>query len=347
MKILIIGDFSSAGHFLQMGFNALGVKSTHIAYQNGWRENPIEINLTSKYKGLIGKIDSYLKPFQLSNLKGFDQVIFLDYFPFPRTFGINSIITKRIQDQNKSSVLWVMGCDSKMYQWGSNSGSNLCKSCLKFDQKSEICSCSNDVNAEKLFLAGISKIVPACYEYDQAHKGDKRINEMIQLPVPILPQKKRRHNSKIKFFHGLNRYGFKGTSIVETVFDELNTHFNDKAEFLIKGKMKFEEYNSLLLNQDVVVDQLYNKGLGINSLLTLSKGKILIAGDPKPSCDLINAPRPPMLYVDPTVNSLRESIEYALNDFSIFDSFFEEGREYIAKYHSPEVVASKFLNLLN
>jgi hypothetical protein len=347
MKILIIGDFSSAGHFLQKGFNSLGVKSTHIAYQNGWRENPIEINLTSKYQGIIGKIDNYIKPFKLYNLKGFDQVIFLDYFPFPRTFGINSNITKRIQEQNKSSVLWVMGCDSKMYQWGSNSGSSLCKSCLQFDQKSEICSCSKDVNSEKLFLQGISKIIPACFEYHEAHKGDYRINEMIQLPVPLIPQNKRKVNLKLNFFHGLNRYGFKGTSIVETVFDELKRKYKVKANFLIKGKMKFDEYNSLLLNQDVVVDQLYNKSLGINSLLTLSKGKILIAGDPKPSCDLINAPRPPMLHVEPSVNSLRESMEYALNDFSIFDSFFEEGREYIAKYHSPEVVASKFLNLLN
>lgn len=346
MKILLVGDFSSAGHFLQKGFQSLGIYTKHVAYQNGWRENPIEINLTSKYNGLIGKLDNYIKPFTLSNLKGFDHVIFLDYFPFPRTFGINSIITKRIQDQNKSSVLWLMGCDSKMFEWGINTGSSLCMSCLQFDQKSEICSCSYDAGVEKVFLDGISKIIPACYEFHQSHKDDYRISEMIQLPVPLLRENENKRNLKINFFHGLNRYGFKGTSIVQTVFDEFKHRFEDKANFLIKGKMKFEEYNSLLLNQDVVIDQLHNKSLGINSLLTLSKGKILIAGDPKPSCDLINAPRPPMLHVDPTVDSLRESIEYALSDFSIFDSFFEEGRNYIAKYHSPEVVASKFLNLL-
>jgi glycosyltransferase involved in cell wall biosynthesis len=346
MKILLVGDFSSAGHFLQKGFRYLGVESTHVAYQNGWRENPIEVNLTSKHKGVIGKIDNYIKPFTLSNLKGFDHVIFLDYFPFPRTFGINSKITRKIQDQNKSSVLWVMGCDSKMYQWGLETGSSLCKSCLQFDQKREICICSSDSTLEDLFLEGISKIIPACFEYHQAHKNDLKISKMIQLPVPLLPAIKNKIGLKLNFFHGLNRYGFKGTSIVESVFSDLNFKYENKANFLIKGKMTFNEYSSLLIKQDAVVDQLHNKSLGINSLLTLSNGKVLIAGDPLPSCNLINAPRPPMLYVDPSVDSLKERIEYALNDSSIFDSFYEEGRDYIVKYHSPEVVASKFLNLL-
>lgn len=345
-SILIVGDFSSAGSFLTLGFEKLNIRVVHIAYQNGWRENPIQNNLTSKHKGIIGKIHNYIKPFTLKDLVGHDAVIFLDYFPFPRTFGINSYFTKFIQDNNSSAYFWVMGCDSKIRDWGKSKNFDLCNSCLIYDQKSLVCTCEKDKAAEESFLEGIDAIIPACFEYHEAHKGNDKISNIIQLPIyiPDFPNKTySMTDDKVNIFHGLNRYGFKGTHLVERVFQELNNKYLDKVNFSINGKLSFQNYTRLLDSQDVIVDQIFNQSMGINSLLTLSKGKILICGDPTPCCNLLGVPLPPMVTIEPSIAGLKRGIEYVIENYESLIPLREQGVEYVKKFHAPEVVASKFV----
>lgn len=345
-SILIVGDFSSAGRFLAYGFETLGIKTTHIAYQNGWRENPIQNNLTSKYKGIVGKIHNYIKPFTLGQLKGHDAVIFLDYYPFPRTFGINSRFTKLIQENNKSSYFWVMGCDSKMREWGKVANFDLCNSCLIYDQKSLVCICEKDKESEKTFLEGIDAIIPACFEYYEAHKGNAKTGNIIQLPVS-LPENRPTSvaHDRINIFHGLNRYGFKGTHIVERVFNDLNGEYSEKVNFLINGKLTFNNYIKLLDLQDVVVDQIFNQSMGINALLTLAKGKILVTGDPSPACNMLNIPLPPMITIEPSIVGLKRGIEYVIENYEKLKVLKDDGREYVRKFHAPEVIANKFIEV--
>jgi hypothetical protein len=250
-----------------------------------------------------------------------------------------------IQDENKTSYLWVMGCDSKMREWGKVNNFELCNSCLKFDQMSVSCICEKDQILENNFLKGISKIVPACYEYYEAHKNDDKITNIIQLPIFCNSNIVKKKNSRIKFLHGLNRYGFKGTNIVENAFNQLKHIYRKSAEFEINGKMNFKDYNSLLSNQDVIIDQVYNKSLGINSLLTLSQGKILLAGNPISACKMIGAPLPPMIIIDSNVESLKNAIIDCIENFEKYESKAQFGRDYVKTFHSPKIIAAKFLDL--
>jgi hypothetical protein len=350
MRVLIVGDFSSAGDFLRQGFEQVGVEVTHVAYQNGWRKNPLQINLTSKYSGLIGRIHNYVKPFELRKLKGFDAVIFLDYFPFPRTFGINTFMTKMLQDNNKKSYLWVTGCDSRMREWGKVNNRLLCDPCLKYDLKSSSCFCEKNKSDENNFLEGIEKIIPACFEYYQAHSDNRKLTHMVQLPVVAEERFVSSPNREfpIKFFHGLNRYGFKGTFMVEEMFALKQEQYKEKAEFLIKGKMPFNEYTTLIQKQHVVVDQLFNRSMGINSLLSLAKGKILIAGDPAEACKLISAPLPPMVKLGNKLHNLESAIDFVVNEYqSIYNEYAEQGWNYVKEFHSPKLVANKFLKIFS
>lgn len=352
MRILIVGDFSSAGDFLRSGFEELGVSITHVAYQNGWRKNPVQFNLTSPYEGFIGRIHNYIKPFTLNNLKGYDAVIFVDYFPFPRSFGINSLMVKRIQENNKRSYLWVTGCDSKMRNWGKIHNTPLCDPCLKYDLQSQTCICEGNAAAEEEFLKGIEKIVPASFEYTQSHLADTRLTKVVPLPVEVNPlwkKKAKDRNSPIRFFHGLNRYGFKGTYLVEEVFSRAQKKFHGSAEFLIKGKMPYEEYTALMQEQDVVVDQLFNRSLGINSLLTMAQGKILVAGDPAEACNLLSNPLPPMVRLNEPLDIVLDSaISHIVENFySEYSDYGEKGIEYVKTYHSPRLAAEKFMEIFS
>lgn len=347
MRLLLVGDLSSAGHFLSSGFRQLGVSVTHIAYQNGWRQNPIEINLTSEYGGLRGRLDNYTKPLLLGHLVGFDAILFLDYFVFPRTFGINSYAIRKLQEKNGPSFLWILGCDSKFAKWGRLHNFELCNPCLFYDQQRLSCKLEENEVAENRLLERIVKIIPASYEYYESHKNHPKTTYPVQIPIDAnkFYFRKKNNYEKLKFYHGLNRYGFKGTHIVEKVFSSLRNRYETKADFLIGSRIPYNEYVELLAEQDVVVDQIFNKSLGVNSLISLASGKILIAGDASLGCDAYKIPLPPMISCDPSISGLERSMRYLLDSYNDLKFDAEKARSYVELYHSPKLVAQKFINI--
>ena len=348
MNLLMIGEFSSAGHYLAQGFHSLGIKATHVAYQNGWRKNPVEINLTSHLNGVAGRIYNYVRPLTLANLKSYDAVLFLDYFVFPRTFGINSIMTRIIQENNGPSYLWNIGCDSQMAKWGQINDFELCNPCLIYDQKALVCKHEIDERAENEFLAGVTKIIPGGYEYFESHIENPKITNPIQLAVPVNHEVDIEWpdgSNKIKVFHSLNRYGFKGTHIVEKVFSSLKESYSNVANFLIKGHLPFNEYKELLSKQDVIIDQMFSKSLGINALLSLASGKILVSSDPSPGCAAYQIPAPPMILCEPSIAGLERSMRNMLDNYNELGFDGNDARNYVETYHSPKLVAQKFINV--
>lgn len=348
MNLLIVGDFSSAGHFLAQGFRSVGIAVTHVAYQNGWRKNPIEINLTSHLTGVAGRIHNYIRPLTLNHLKNYDAVLFLDYFVFPRTFGINSIMTRRIQENNGPSFLWNIGCDSQMAKWGRINDFDLCNPCLIYDQQALVCKCESNERAENEFLAGITKIIPGAYEYFESHIANPKVTNPIQFAIPVnqdIDTVRAVEGNRIKVFHGLNRYGFKGTHIVEKVFSSLTEQYSNKADFLIKGHMPFKEYNELLIKQDVIVDQVFSKTLGINSLMSLASGKILVSSDPTLGCAAYQIPVPPMISCEPSIVGLERSMKNVLDNYGELGFDGDDAKSYVATYHSPKLVAQKFTDV--
>jgi hypothetical protein len=168
---------------------------------------------------------------------------------------------------------------------------------------------------------------------------------MVQLPIFNNEQIRPYSSGAIRIFHGLNRYGFKGTHLVERVFNELGNKYKADVSFLIKGKLPFTQYTKLISQQDVIVDQLFSQCLGINGLLTLAQGKVLVAGDPRPTYDILNFPVPPMINTEPSIIGLKRSVEYLIENKHKFAEYQEEGLKYVKKYHAPEVVARKFIDV--
>ncbi len=107
----------------------------------------------------------------------------------------------------------------------------------------------------------------------------------------------------------------------------------------------YGEYIKLLLEQDVIVDQLFNKSLGVNSLLSLARGKILVAGDAMLGCNAYNIPLPPMISCDPSVSGLERSMRCLLDNYDDMVFNPDNARAYVETYHSPKLVAQKFVNV--
>ena len=194
-------------------------------------------------------------------------------------------------------------------------------------------------------LSGVTGIIPNAFEYHEAHKNNKKVTEPIQMPMECEPLKNNFPKNSFKILHGLNRYGFKGTQIVENVFSALNDGRYPGAEFKISGQQTLDNWLGLLNEHHVIVDQLYNKSLGMNSLYILGSGRILVAGDVAPASALFGIPKPPMISTEPSIEGLTRALSSILESGETLKHYQEESIQYVKDHHSPKLVAQKFINI--
>lgn len=348
MKILMLGELASVGVMLAKGFNYLGIDVDHFAHPHSWRKDSGFISLSSASRSRVVRgTYRYLNPlFLKSKLKHkYDAVLFIDYKPFQTTDAINRYVVQEIQKNNGPSFLYLLGCDAKVRQWNRINSFAICNSCLLYDQKSFVCNQEKYAEEQDAFLSGITGIIPGAFEYHEAHKNNEKITAAVQMPMECEPLVNSIPAKRFKILHGLNRYGFKGTQVVENVFSSLNDGRYPNAEFKISDKQTLDAWLSLLKENHVIVDQLYNTSLGMNSLFILGSGKILVAGDVARACALFGIPKPPMIGTEPSIEGLTRALSGILESGESLNHLPEESIQYVKDYHSPKLVAQKFMNI--
>ena len=348
MRILMLGELASTGYFLAKGFTSLGIDVDHFAHQHSWRKDTGFDSLTSfsRYRVVRG-IYRYINPLFLKNKlqNKYDVVLLIDYKPFQTTNAINQHVIKAIQDNNGPTFIWSLGCDAKVRHWNSVNNFTICNSCLLYDQKSFVCGQEKDAEYQDAILSGVTGIIPSAFEYHEPHKNNKKITEPVQMAMECEPSKISFPRKDFKILHGLNRYGFKGTQIVENVFSSLNDGRYPGAEFKISGRQTLDNWIGLLNENDVIIDQLFNKSLGMNSLYILGSGRILVAGDVAPASALFGIPKPPMISSEPSVEGLTRALESIFDSGESLKHYPEESIQYVKDHHSPKLIAQKFINI--
>lgn len=350
-NILLVGDLSGAGNALRAGFLRLGYQCTHIAYQNGWRKNPLSINLTSPRSGMAGSIENYINSFKFFELSGFDKIIFLDYTIAPIRFGINRRIFKHLCSQGSEVYLWLLGCDYTFHNWASTNMDKMCTMCMQYDTETSECSRASLRHAEDEILSMVDYVVPGAYEYDMSHISITDRLPVVPIPVDVssVPFSAVSSIQPIKVLHALSREGMKGSYIIREAFQFINSHSlhtTTDIQLEIGPRLPYEEHLLRLSNSPIVIDQLFNKSLGVNSLLTLASGNALIAGNSSLGCASASIPNCLSLFpCYPQVSSVVSAITAAVNSVlsGEYDSF--AAREWVQKYHDSHVVAKRFIDL--
>ena len=348
MKILMLGELASAGYFLAKGFTSLGIDVDHFAHQHSWRKDAgfNSLGSSSRYRAVRG-IYRYINPLYLKNKlqNKYDVVLLVDYKPFQTTNAINQYVIKAIQDNNGPTFIWSLGCDAKVRHWSRANNFTICNSCLLYDQKSFVCGQEKYAEYQDAILSGVTGLIPGAFEYHESHKNNRKITEPVQMAMECEPSKISFPRKDFKILHGLNRYGFKGTQIIENVFSVLNDGRYPGAEFRISGRLTLKDWKVLVSEHHVIIDQLFNKSLGMNSLQILGGGKILVAGDVTAAAGLFGIPKPPMISSEPSVEGLTRALSKILESGESLKHYPEESIQYVKDHHSPKLVAQKFVNI--
>lgn len=358
MKILLLGDFSSSMRFLKKGLEENGCKVDHFALQNGWRNNPVSNQLNSKKKSMfLSRFETYQNCLRLKKLRGYEILVLNSFFPLPKL--INRMIIEEISEHCNQTILWITGCDSQTYKVFEDIYPDLCGNCLRDDQKRDACIHDKEKNKENSIGKFINRYVPSSVEYYNSYVKKSNIKDKLTNIVPlaiditdpellrIKDEKKGSTQGKHILMHSMSREGMKGSYIFQEGYHifEKRIFKKNNIQFNKFNRIPFSQYVQEIRNADVNFDQLHNRSLGITSLLTMSLGTLLIAGDTSEFAKKASIPDAPYLPIkERNANGISELL-FKLNNSTKKEitNLGLKSQEYVNEYHCPRRIGKMFL----
>jgi hypothetical protein len=350
MKILLLGEFSGLHKNLKEGLQKLGHEVVIASYGDGFKKIPSDISFESKLPGILGKIWRILIPLtKLSELRGFDVVQLINPFYFnPKYFPINFFYNQIIRSNSKFFILGA-GDDSYFWRYGRKKLKySPFSDFLKYDLRSNYYYMQSDksfrLNQKIVKLS--NGLIPIMYEYEISYQGNDRLLDTIPIPVNIDKVKFQKNiiGKKIVIFHGLNRYGFKGTRHVEKAFEYLKSKYPDDLEFIIDGKMPLQQYLKVMRQANVVIDQMYSHSLGVNGVYALAMGKVVMGGAELESLKSLGVESSPVINLKPNAESIIKEVEVLLKKKNQIQEMGRESRKFAEAIHGHVKVAKQYID---
>lgn len=349
MKILLLGEFSGLHKNLKEGLVEIGHDAVVAAHGDGFKKVPCDISLDSKLSGVFKKIDSRFKPlYSLNKLTDYDVVHLVNPFIFDMKYFPRDYFFRKIIENNDKFFLSGAGDDAFFWRHGrKNLKYGPFNDFLEYDHRSNFFHMDTqkayDFNCKLLNSA--NGLIPIMYEYEMSYEGNpKRLNT---IPIPMNMKKIEYRdnivNNKLVIFHGLNRYGFKGTRHVEEAFDYLRKKYPNDLELVIDGQMPLDEYLQLMQRTNIVIDQMYSHSLGVNGIYALAMGKVVMGGAEPESLKSLGVDDSPVINLKPNAQSIIGEIEKLLDRRDQIIELGFQSRCFAEEVHSHTKVARQYI----
>jgi hypothetical protein len=356
MRILLIGEFSGLHNNLKDGLQELGHEVVLASTGDGWKNFPSDINwLPKRFKGRLGYIELLLNQYVLSKkLKNYDVVQFISPFlVFEKSFGLDEVCFRNFMRNNKKCFFVVAGGDPVIWKYWQNENDGVYSNYIAQTNK-----CDFSVNALKLFHSPLeyrkteklvrkaNGIIPIMYEYAQPYRSFDNLCDSIPIPINLskTPFYENVVHDKIIVFHGLNRRGAKGTQYIEEAFDILKQKYPDDFEFIIDGKMEFNEYRKFIKRVNVVIDQTNTYSLGLSGLDAMCQGKVTLGGAETVGMLELKYDNCPAINIKPNAIDIVKQIESLIIKKMEFNAIGKKSRDFIDKHHNHVKVAQLYLD---
>ena len=147
----------------------------------------------------------------------------------------------------------------------------------------------------------------------------------------------------LPLFHGLNRYGFKGTKYVEEAFRELQQRYPNDLELIIDGKLPLDEYLSVMRRANIVIDQVNSYSLGMNGLYALAMGKIVLGGAEREGLRSLGIEKSPVFNIEPCKDSIVQKIEEILETRNLIPELGCNSRRFVEDVHCHIKIGQRYV----
>lgn len=361
MKILLLGEYSNVHCTLAQGLRELGHHVDVASDGDGWKDYPRDIDLR---RHSLGRWDTLRFLYTLRRtwprLSGYDVVQLINPVFLPLRAERILPYYRRLRRNNGKVFLGAFGIDKPWVEQGLRPDTFRYSDFYlygKLRQNAENDDMIRDwlrgANGElnDLIAQDCDGIIAGLYEYWRCHQA-KYAAKTVFIPFPInhdvlTPRCPHPDDPAMRFFIGVQRTrnAYKGTDIMLRALENLKAKWGDRMEIVKAESVPFAQYSRMMDTSDVLLDQLYSYTPGMNGLLAMAKGLVLVGGGEEEQYQLMgeNELRP-IVNVQPTQESVEQEIERRLllhpDDLA---GLQEDSRAYTLRWHHHVRVAEQYV----
>ena len=362
MRILIIGEFSAFAKHLKNGFRLLGHDVTVVQNGDGWKglANSEDIMIrTSKEISFCGVrvrgLNRIRAPFIRRDLQKQlinrcpkpDLIIVINYTFLSSNYfqgGVPITFIEQCIKGGSKMIMSICGIDPANYYRNP-------------DMFKAMGMKKNRENTRHLFLINHSNVViPTAYSYYDAiynyciEKGYKHSHIQHSIPLPITVDNDYSivpcDNRKIVIFHGVIRPRSKGTPFIKKAMDRIQRDYPDRVECFCEGGLPYDEYVKLFKRVDILIDQTYGNGWGMNAAIGAMKGKCVLTCCGKENEVDMGIVDIPFVQIKPDDIQIYEVLKNLVLHPQLIDDIKKKSRVFVEKYCECSIVADKYIQAL-
>lgn len=360
MNVLIIGEFSSFAKHLKKGFGSLGHKVTIVMTPDSFKQIKGEEddivyggNLIIAGHPIRGSA-LLLKPFRALLIRYYlwqryrkqppDLIIVISSrFLTTSLFHPGTPLSFIKRQLSRRAKLIVAEC-------GGSPASYYNHQDFYRERRSKVI--VDDVRYS--FLLKVSHaIIPTCYgyyddllKYNQHHSYDlTKVHNSIPLPITI--ENDCCINScvdrKIVIFHGIIRPKDKGTPYIVEAMNRLQKEFPHLVECIAKGGMPYDEYVMIFNQIDILVDQTYGNGWGMNAIIGAMKGKCVLTPCGPENGKNMGIADIPFIQIGPDSNQIYNTLRRLVLNPQEIDRIKQSSRQFAEYYCASGKIAKQYI----
>jgi len=350
-RILLLGDFSGMHSHLAAGLRYLGYSVTVASSGDGWKRLPTDMYIGSDEPGLWRKVERNLRPFfMIGALSKFEIVQLQNPIVFPWRLGVNDWAIKRIAKNVKQLFLVAAGDDAYFWRKArARLSYGPFDDFLVYDLKKPQSSWESDRlwrwNQEVVRLA--DAVIPVCYEYWLGYEGCANATAPIPLPLDCqaIPFSENIVKGKVRIAHGLSREGFKGTRFIRSALDKISAKYPRDIEITYLERLPYKEYLGALRQSNVVIDQALSHSWGMNALIAMASGRVVLGGAEPPALTALGVSLVPIINIRPSEQSVYCAIERLLADKTQVSQIGIDSRRFVEDTHDCKRVARMYIQV--
>lgn len=355
MKILLIGEASSLHLNLKKGLTEEGHDVTLFSSGDGFKKIKSDITLNRR-KSKLGSILYYYQLLLLiSKFKNFDIVQLISTDVFPSRFGLNKLLIRILKKNNKK--LFVVGagcidsftCDFFEHSYKYNSFYKAIINHYKIDKLWGQTRLGRDFN--KWLFEKIDGYIPVMYEYAEGHRSAVHGKLKKTIPIPMIiddfEYSTNIVENKVIIFHGISRREVKGTDFILEQLNKLKDAFPERVELLIVDKVPYSEYIKHVKKANIVVDQLHAVSTGVNGLISMALGKVLLGGGDEEFLKEFSLEESPLISIGKDKMSIYNILKELIQNHGEIERLGMKSRIFVENIHDSNKIALEYINVWN
>lgn len=364
MKILLIGEASFLHNTLKKGLLERGHRVLTMSDGNGWHDAPRDIDL--RRSGRWGKLGGLRVVWQLlrhlPQLCGNDVVQIHNYQFVPLMYRWNTLLLRFLKLTNRCVVKGCFGDDPQIFRRQAQGvpaysdtywSGQLQNAELHRDRIAEVIEHGAEASWRKT-TAMADALVACLYEYWLDYNEPPYAAKLHYIPLPMECEEMVRWcdlttspSHPLTILIGLQpkRDFMKGAMKIATFVEEVARRHPGRVQIKYVEGVPYDEYQRMLAEADVLVDQLYSYTPSMNSLAAMARGTVVIGGGEEEYYEFIGEKTlRPIINVRPDAPDEENiaTIERALFTDGTLERMRHESIEFVRKYHDYRRVAEQY-----